>query len=263
MSALLFFDIDGTLLPIDDTHIMPDGTKEALRKAKENGHKIFINTGRVKTAVDKQLLNFGFDGIVCGCGTYVEYEGKTICHHTLTKEACISYAESLRKYRLQTIFEGKDRIFIEGDCVPGSTLQYIHDSFLLNCEFPIEKATHPDFIFDKFTTVWTEESDLQSFYQEFSKDFIIIPHFGDVCELVPKKYSKATGIQTIIDYLGVSLSDCYAFGDSINDLEMLKYVSHSIGMGNSVDEVLKVVEYCTDDILKDGIKKALIHYGLI
>ena len=111
MSALLFFDIDGTLVSLDNEHFMPESTRRALNQAKANGHKIFINTGRVKTAIDKHLLGFGFDGLVCGCGTYVEYQGETIFHQTLTKEQCIEQAEVLRKCKFHTIFEKNDRLF--------------------------------------------------------------------------------------------------------------------------------------------------------
>ena len=263
MSALLFFDIDGTLLTLDDKHILPDSAKAALLKAKENGHKIFINTGRVKTAIDRHLLEFGFDGVVCGCGTYIEYEGKEIFHNTLTKEQCVFYASLLHEYKFQTMFEGKERLFIDGEYGPGSFLEYIYSYFSKNTEHPIEEMTHPDFIFDKFTTAFFPESDTDAFYETFSKDFNLIPHFGSVYEVVPKCFSKATGIQRVVDFLGADLSDCYAFGDSINDMEMLKYVPHSVGMGNSVEEVFSVVEYRTADILEDGIEKALLHYELI
>ena len=43
---LIFFDIDGTIIP-EDTGVIPESTKEAIKKAKENGHLVFINTGRI------------------------------------------------------------------------------------------------------------------------------------------------------------------------------------------------------------------------
>jgi len=263
MPALLFFDIDGTLITLDDEHKMPESTKKALYKAKENGHKIFINTGRVKTAIDRHLLNFGFDGFICGCGTYIEYEGKEILHHTLTKEENLYYAKKLREYRYQTVFEGKDRLFIEGDYGPGSFLEYIYNYFSKNVEIPIENADHPELVYDKFTTAQMPESDVEGFQETFSDAFHLIPHGGRVVEAVPKGFSKATGIQFLTDYLKVPLADCYAFGDSINDMEMLRYVPHSVAMGNAVEPVFEVVEYRTTDILEDGILHALSHYGLI
>lgn len=263
MSALLFFDIDGTLVTLDYEHIMPESAKEALNQARANGHKIFINTGRVKTAIDKHLLNFGFDGLVCGCGTYVEYNGKIICHRTLTKEQCLEQAKVLRECKCQTIFEKNDRLFVEGEYGPGSFLEYIYNYFSKNVDYPIEGPESSDFHFDKFTTALLPESDRDSFFEYFSKEHTIIPHNNDVYEVVPKGCSKATGIQHVMEHLKVDLSECYAFGDSVNDMEMLKYVPHSVGMGNSVEEVFSVVEYRTTDIMDCGIENALKHYGLI
>lgn len=263
MPALLFFDIDGTLVTLDNEHVMPESTKLALSKAKENGHKIFINTGRVKTAIDKHLLNFGFDGFVCGCGTYAEYNGEIIYHHTLTKEQCLEQAKVLRRCNYHTIFEKNDRLFIEGEYGPGSFLEYIYNYFSKNADYPIEGADSPDFLFDKFTTAQMPDSDEETFVEYFSKEHNLIPHFNRVYEVVPKGCSKATGIQQVMQHLGVDLLDCYAFGDSINDMEMLKYVPHSVGMGNSVEDVFSVVEYRTTDITDNGIENALKHYGLI
>ena len=42
---LIFFDIDGTIA-VEPTGEIPDSAKEAIKKAKENGHLVFINTGR-------------------------------------------------------------------------------------------------------------------------------------------------------------------------------------------------------------------------
>lgn len=263
MAALLFFDIDGTLITLDQSHSMPESAKTALYKAKENGHKIFINTGRAKAAVDKHLLEFGFDGLICGCGTYIEYEGKEIFHQTMSRGTCKGYAKLLHDYKCQTLFEGKDRLFIDGEHGPGSFLEYVYNYFSMNSDYPIEEITHEAFIYDKFTTSMFEESDIEGFKNTFSKDFNLIPHFGNVYEVVPKAFSKATGIKYLVDYLGASLEDCYAFGDSINDMEMLQYVPHAVGMGNSVKEVFSVVEYKTTDIVDNGIMQALLHYKLI
>ena len=81
---LIFFDIDGTLW--DYHNMIPESTKLAIKKLKENGHKTFINTGRSRGFVrNKELLNLGFDGIVSGCGTMIEMNGKTLFCHELAK----------------------------------------------------------------------------------------------------------------------------------------------------------------------------------
>ena len=82
-------------------------------------------------------------------------------------------------------------------------------------------------------------------------------------EIVPKGCSKATGIQRLMDYYNVPLEDCYAVGDSTNDLSMLEFVPNSIAMGNSMKEILPYCAYQTADLEDDGIEKALKHYGII
>ena len=56
MSAL-FFDIDGTILS-EITHEIPESALVALRKAQENGHKTFINTGRTICSVPPVIKEF-------------------------------------------------------------------------------------------------------------------------------------------------------------------------------------------------------------
>lgn len=52
-SKLLFFDIDGTLIT-EGPGVMPESTKLALKKARDNGHLLFINTGRTRTSLPEK-----------------------------------------------------------------------------------------------------------------------------------------------------------------------------------------------------------------
>ena len=92
---------------------------------------------------------------------------------------------------------------------------------------------------------------------------VLLVHGKKVVEGVPKGFSKATGIQVICEKLGLPHENTYAFGDSVNDLDMLKYVAHGIAMGNGMPEAKAAANYVTDDILEDGIYNACKHFGLI
>ena len=56
---ILFFDIDGTLW--DYKNYIPDSTKLAIKKAQENGHHCFINTGRARAFVHDKDLRDSYD----------------------------------------------------------------------------------------------------------------------------------------------------------------------------------------------------------
>ena len=82
-------------------------------------------------------------------------------------------------------------------------------------------------------------------------------------EAVPAGCSKGKGIDMLRERLGVPFEDCYAFGDSNNDVTMLRHVRHSVAMGNSPEAVRAICSYVTARPGEDGIEKALRHFGLI
>ena len=76
---IAFFDIDGTLTSEINGSI-PDSTIQSIRKARANGHLMFINTGRCFQNVEERFRSIGFDGYVCGCGTNIYCDGKEVMH---------------------------------------------------------------------------------------------------------------------------------------------------------------------------------------
>ena len=59
--AALFFDIDGTVLS-EITKEIPASTVDALKRAHDAGHFLFINTGRTYCSVPVELKKLPFDG---------------------------------------------------------------------------------------------------------------------------------------------------------------------------------------------------------
>lgn len=102
--SIIFFDIDGTLLS-ETTHIVPESTKLALKKAKDNGHLLFINTGRASSNIDNYIKDFEFDGYVCGCGTYIEFKNKELFSKTLDNAFSKGILSSFIKNSIPEAFE--------------------------------------------------------------------------------------------------------------------------------------------------------------
>jgi hydroxymethylpyrimidine pyrophosphatase-like HAD family hydrolase len=67
----------------------------------------------------------------------------------------------------------------------------------------------------------------------------------------------------MIDRLGFDLKDVYAFGDGLNDLEMLKAVGTGVAMGNGVQEAKALANLVTTDVSEDGIWNGLKELQLI
>ena len=264
MSAdLIFLDIDGTIVPEEGDHTIPDSTVEAIRRTREKGNLVFLNTGRVRQNVSDRLLGVGFDGLVCGCGTNIIYQGEEILHHTLDPKLCRQIMKVNREYGANALYEAAGRTSVDSYFSMTGELKDIVEQFRKNGSYIHETVEDEGFYFDKFAA-WYGDGFEYKAYEAYMKEwFTIIDRGPGFLEAVPVGYSKAGGIDYLCQYLKVDRSHCYAVGDSMNDLSMLSYVPHSICMGNGKEELKPLVEYVTTDILEDGIWNAFLHYGLI
>ena len=82
-------------------------------------------------------------------------------------------------------------------------------------------------------------------------------------EVVPKGYSKASGIAFVCEKLGIDVKDTYAFGDSANDVDMLEFAGGGVAMGDGTDVAKEHADYVTRGLLEDGIYHARKHFALI
>lgn len=262
MSKYVFFDIDGTLW--DENMVVPESTKVAIKKLQENGHKAFICTGRAMGNVnDPQFDEIGFDGFIAACGNHVEMDGKILYERNMSYEDVKAIYDVSRQYHLPIIYEGSkyqwmDREGFEGDSYIAYIVENLKDAarFLDECELEEIEA-------NKFSALVNENTNYPAVEETLSESFDFMDHGDGIIEAVPKGTSKATGIAWLCEHLNIAKEDTYALGDSINDLEMLGFVGHSIAMGNASVLAKEAAEYVTTHIHEDGVLNALKYYNLI
>nr|MCR4998887.1 HAD hydrolase family protein [Lachnospiraceae bacterium] len=108
----VFLDIDGTIW--DEQNYIPPSTIQAVHRMQELGHVVFINSGRARSFIrEKNLLDIGFDGIVSGCGTLVEYHGKEIFYHEIPREQAVETVETVRRCGMRPILEGRHHLYMD------------------------------------------------------------------------------------------------------------------------------------------------------
>lgn len=260
---IIFFDIDGTLLS-ETTHKIPESAKLAVKRAQENGHLLFINTGRCISNIVPSIKEMNFDGYVCGCGTYIEYKGKELLSKSLSNSFAKEVINDLHKYRIDSILEGKSGTYFDNDdLIVDEEVKAIKDHNIKNNLCEVKSFYDAALDFDKFV-IWTNpKSNFNEFYSKYKSTFDFIHRADNFYELVPLGYSKATGIEFLINELNIDFDNTYALGDSTNDLPMLEYVKNSIAMGNSNPKLFDLVSYVTSDIEDDGVYNALKHYDII
>ncbi len=80
---LIFLDIYGTLTE-PGKNIPPASAVEAVCRARKNGHKVVLCSGR-NYGLLSPLLQFGFDGFISSAGGYIEYGGNIVYDCPMTR----------------------------------------------------------------------------------------------------------------------------------------------------------------------------------
>ena len=258
----LFFDIDGTILS-EITHEVPESAIRAIQKARENGCLTFINTGRTRSFVPESLINLGFDGVLCGCGTEIVFQGKSLHHDVLSAELCREIASLVIEAGMGVLFEG-DIIYFYAPKRPSFDFMRRDWSFQdEDVEVIFDWSIEDELRFEKFCLFADKESNIELVKEKLEGKMDMIDRAPGFFEVVPHGYSKAKSIQIVQDIFKIPLENTYVFGDSSNDLSMFEYSPNSIAMKKH-DPILDAhALFITDSVEDDGIEKALTYLGLI
>lgn len=260
--SVIFFDIDGTIIGPDGR--IPASAALAIRQLKRAGHHCVINTGRPRVSLDPELLELGFDALICACGQYVEQEGRVLRRQGFDRATSQAILEKGRACGIELYFEEEMSLW--------STLRQQPDlpEFAGALENLIRRGVdircpdgNPDFHFDKCCLLPSSGGRVEEFLDYVRPLCQIIDRGGGMYELPMKGSSKALGCQLVAEAYGIPLADCYAIGDSSNDAEMLGCVGHPLVMGNASAEVKALAEYVTAPLEEDGLYRAMVHTGLI
>lgn len=256
MSKIVFFDIDGTLLDHDKN--LPISTKEAIRSLKENGVFVAIATGRAPFMFESLRKELDIDSFVSFNGQYVVFEGETIYQNPLN-------SQKLEQLYLNASEKAHPIVFMNHMTMKSSVKH--HD--FIDKSLGSLKFAHPEYdgLFyvdrDLYQSLLFCEEGEERHYRETYPEFTFIRWHPYSVDILPSGGSKAEGIKKMIERLGFKEEDVYAFGDGLNDFEMLEEAGTGVAMGNAVPELKELADMVTRDVAEDGIWHGLKQLKLI
>ena len=270
----IFLDIDGTLFSPQIGKI-PDSAMEAVNQARKNGSKIFLCTGRTLAGCN-QYLGLDIDGFVFGAGSMVYADRKRVFDHPLHKDEEEMIKQMIHEEGMGYVAEGQ----AGGYCDPigyeilgryfggiGTSAQEQQKKLAENCFYP-EYYEHPEEKIYKMCAYTKHGGSFASLRKKLPSSFSLTvtvrdPKFDDCAEVTNALITKATGIERILEFYGVSRDLAVGIGDSENDIPMIEYCGTGIAMGNAMREVKEAADWVTTPILEDGIKNAFRHLSVI
>lgn len=259
--ALVFFDYDGTIVDESEKIYRPTKTTlETINKIKSGGGLVVLATGRAKSYVPD--LGIEWDGIVSSNGAYAEINGKTIYNKLVDDELLREFVEKAETIGYKYALENQDVCYTNGfdDDHFMDTLKFFdinRTNFRPVSEADVLRA-------NKMFMTFSEMSVFNEAVKEFEGRYIMGLHRNNLsCDVDTVGNNKSIGVCKLIEYLGIDKADTYAFGDGINDYEMIECVGHGIAMGVHHQKLDDVCEFVTDTVKNEGITAGLIRLGVI
>lgn len=274
---LLALDMDGTLL---DTHgHITKSSLDAIRAAQQAGVEVVLATGRDYNGILwEELGNVKIDYVVTnnGSAVYRVRDRKCLFEH------CLDNAQMVPVFRYLLQKGVYIDVFIDGrDYAPPETMPLVDKLELPDYVIRVLLAnrTPIDHLVDKLEAdalrlqkatlnFWKEpdgtyhsRNEVLEFLRQVPGIVLVDGGFANL-EFTAAGVSKATGLQFLGDYLGLTLAQTMAIGDSENDAEMLRAAGLGVAMGNAYPQVKALANAVTDDNESDGVAKAIQKYLL-
>ena len=104
--------------------------------------------------------------------------------------------------------------------------------------------------------------------QALQEEFEFCIQDEDACgivngELSSKEFDKGRGVERLCGFLGVSIEDTIAFGDSMNDLKMLEAVGTGVCMAGGSLSLLRIADMVCPSVAEDGLYCAFEKLNLL
>ncbi len=267
---LIVTDLDGTLMA-PDHQTVTQRTKAALKAAHDKGVKVAIATGRTLTFTDNVISQIPF-------ADYVIYSnGAAVFDRNAEKDIYKNCISARHTEELLDIFDDfpfyyniyvNGRIFVQSDKTGYYVNHGLPQAFL-------DEFTRLSVTADKLSEKLRGEcAEIMALYNvsdehkkrltaEFEKrKLYITSSLPDEIEVTAPNVNKGTALDGFCKKIGVSADEVMAFGDAMNDYEMLKFAKYSFAMGNAVDGIKEIANYQAASNADDGVAKAVEEYVL-
>lgn len=255
MVKLISVDMDGTFLN-DDKEMSPEFDK-VFKALKEKNVKFCAASGRqlasLKTVFDKYKDQMLF---VAENGAVMEIDGQPIVNATLTREISDKFLARLKKLDdMRILYCTSDYSYIdrtddesmENARIYLPKFEIVKDVAHIE-ELPVKISVHSKNGY---------YNDFKLLVEEFSDEASICTSGFDWLDIVPKGTNKGTAIAKMQAMLGISPKETMAFGDQMNDFEMINQAYHSYAMDNAIDKIKQIARYTAPSNNEFGVVSTL------
>jgi len=256
---MLVFDVDGTLYDLVQ-HEIPSSAVEAIRKAKENGYRFVIATGRAHYGLGKALNDLHPDFILSvSGGVLADCNHNVISHRDFNEADLQQLLTFCHEQEAGLVLKFLDHMYIyqhpeKIDWLAGQMASDIGSEPFIDC--PLQD--HHRYAKVQSASVHADPDAVKRVFKNHPR-LAFLPYSADGFDVVLKGVNKGFGLRMLMKHLHLQKEEVACIGDNYNDLEMMKEAGYRIAMGNAVTEVKDMADFVTSASDQDGIYHALQH----
>lgn len=278
MAEVIYLDIDGTLR--DERTGIPNSAKLALYECRMQNIKIIVCTGRNPASIQEDVYKLPLDGVIAGGGCYIDYHGETLWKKYMKIQTVETVMSKRAEWNFSLVLETEDAIFMDGEAAA-----FYREDMNRKARGLLEAQKKCMLLRNKILY----EDNLMSYYREKPgvhkicvigkgtgmgtvKELVLketeiiqdrIWNGKQYLELLPKGCDKGSAVKRLNRRLGISKENTVCFGDSENDIAMMKEANIAVLVGGGNPAVQKYASSVCEPIMEDGIYKELIRRNII
>lgn len=252
MIRLIASDLDGTLLQKGTQSLSPDVISFIEQLFTEYGIIFVAASGRQYPNL-KRLFGSAskYMAFICENGALTFYQDKLLLGKTMDRETALSISHDILSLpNCEVLMSGQQTSYIMPKTE--SYYHYIANHVKNNTVVIARPEDQPEDIYkvsvyEKSGVATGHGPELMAKYQDNTSCSISGYAWLD---FVAPNVNKGTAMTALMNHLSLDASECVAFGDNYNDLEMLSIVKYGYVMNTAVREIKAQFSYFCDNVIE-------------
>ncbi|MET3698400.1 hypothetical protein SAMN05877753_10941 [Bacillus oleivorans] len=257
---ILFLDIDGTILQPDHTY--SESTRDAISQIKKQGIDVFIATGRPLHEINELAHELNIDSFIGYNGAYAVYKNKKILEEPMEAKHIKRFLEIAKAYDHEMVMYTSQKNYYTALDHP--LVQNFNKLFDLT-----QNALFTNTVINQILgmTVMNVTASSQVPLYELDENIRLSQVHAEGAEhaydIIRTNVNKGVAVKKVLDFLNIPKEQSIAFGDGMNDKEMMECVGEGFAMGNAHPDLFQYAKHITTSVTDSGIFNGLKTLGLV
>ena len=255
--SVIFSDLDGTLLR-DGRQQLPERVFPLIRALRDKGILFVAASGRQYANMSRMFAPVKDDVVyICENGALAVCGGEVLYKERFPSDLCLDiFKAAMEKPQTEFLYSGQARHYLipKSEEFVNLMKNVVRNDYA--CVSGLEEIPEECVKCAVFEPGGASDENLRYWRERFGGRCFVATSGNCWIDFIPFGINKGLGVRRICERLGAAVSMSMAFGDELNDIDLLKNAGFGVAMSHAREEVRNCVPYEADSVEK--VLEALI-----